>query len=178
MNKKFRNSLFGFNKEDVMKYIYESKEAESKLKQNIKEVESLNLELSDKCSVLEEKISEISAQLDEFKKREDEITRLGQSIGRLYLVAQANAGTILNAAQENARLSKIAVEKNMSVVDDTETELSEISRLLDEKTKSYLDEVAQLKSIIAQTKSRIEDNDSTIDEVACDSENVLKGVTE
>lgn len=185
MIKKFRNSLFGFNRDDVMSYVLDVKESEQKHRKNIKELE-------DKVSALEadngklcENVEEITKKLElseekikEFEAREEEIARLGESIGRLYLVAQANAGAILSAAHENAEISQTMVEKNISAADDAETELTEISRALDEKTRSYLAEIAELKRIVAETKERISSNCANIEEIKSETASVLKGVTE
>ena len=183
--KKFRNSLFGFNRDDVLSFVVESKEIEHKksvaikeLEEKISKVEEDYKTISEKYSDTSEKLALAEAKIKDFESREAEITRLGESIGRLYLVAQANAGSILTAAKENAEISKISVEKNMAAATDAETELSEISRLLNEKTRSYIAEIAELKRLVADTKEKIVENSAKISDISAESDKVLKGVTE
>ncbi len=183
--KKFRNSLFGFNRDDVLSFVVESKEKEHKSSVAIKELEEKISKAEEDYKTLSEKFSDASEKLalaeekiKDFESREAEIARLGESIGRLYLVAQANAGSILSAAKENAEISKVSVEKNMAAATDAETELSEISRLLDEKTRSYLAEIAELKKLVADTKEKIVENSAKISDITAESEKVLKGVIE
>lgn len=167
--KKFRGALFGFNREDVLTYVVETREADNKnrrriedldnrnkeLEANIEQIKGLNEEISEKLSIAEEKIKD-------FEQREESLTRLSESIGRLYLVAQANANAVINAANENVELSKNVVEQNISVASSAEAELQEISRILNEKTKAYTDEIAVLEKQIADTRERIIENKAEI----------------
>lgn len=181
--KKFRSSLFGFNREDVLTYVVESREAENKnrkrieeldnknkeLEANIQQHKGLNEEISEKLSIAEEK-------LKDFDQREQALTNLSESIGRLYLVAQANANAVIAAANENVELSKAAVEQNISVASSAEAELLEISRILNEKTKAYTDEIAYLEKQIADARERIIENKAEIAERQTELESITASV--
>lgn len=167
--KKFRGALFGFNREDVLTFVVESREAENKNRKKIESLESVNEELEADIEQLKSLNDEIFAKLSiaeekikDFEQREESLTRLSESIGRLYLVAQANANAVINAANENVELSKNAVEQNISVASSAEAELSEISRILNEKTKAYTDEIAALEKQIADARERIIENKAEI----------------
>ena len=112
MSYRFRNSLFGFNKDDVLSFAANSKEKESDLLNKISELEKTVAQLKEDCENKSSELKDISdryisvnSELEEYKKREESLTKLSESIGRLYLVAQANAGDIVAAAKENAAIS-------------------------------------------------------------------------
>ncbi len=185
MSKKFRNSLFGFNKEDVLSFVVEAKENEVKYKKSIDELnskidelEQSNSEFSKKYTDTMDKLSAAEEQLRDFERREAALTHLSESIGRLYLVAQANANAIITSANENVKLSQEAVERNISVATSAEQELAEISRILDERTKEYSLEIASLKRQITDAKERISVNCSDIAERQSELEVITTGVEE
>ena len=91
----FKKSLLGFNCSDVINYIDKMHRAFSEKEKNFnskiigleKEIDAVNLEreklLAEKC--------ELDRQLNEFNAKYEEIERLSENIGKLYLVAQENA---------------------------------------------------------------------------------------
>lgn len=155
--KKFRNSLFGFNRDDVMDFVVESREKEAKLKA---ECDELNVNINE----LNSKLANMEKIVSDFKQREESLTRLSESIGRLYLVAQANAEAVTKAAAENATKATLCVESNMKIASETETKLEEIGLELNEKTKKYLEEIELLKAQLSETINTIEENNSIINE--------------
>ena len=105
----FRKSLFGFNCDDVIEYIEQShknfSEKENQLNQKIdtldNTIETINAQLEDVKSAK----TAVEAQLKEYTDKYDEIERLSQNIGKLYLVAQANAKSVMQNSAENPHLS-------------------------------------------------------------------------
>lgn len=176
--KQFRSSLFGFNKEDVMCFVVEAKENEVRLKKSIRELEAKSEADATKLSELDAQIAELTALLDDYKKREDAITALSESIGRLYLVAQANASAIISAANENAELAQKTVDQNIAVADSAEEDLAEIGRVLLAKTKAYSEELEALKAKLNETKQKIADNTAEIDTLKEESSAVTAGVSQ
>ena len=113
----FRKSLFGFNCSDVIEYIEKThKSFVDREKALNTKVEGLNQDL-EFSKALAEKITaeknELSAKLDEFKEKYDEIERLSENIGKLYLVAQANAQAIMESSQNSAKATEDEVYKNL-----------------------------------------------------------------
>ncbi len=183
MSKKFRTGLFGFNRDDVLQFVLEAKENESKsakkidgLTQKTAELENVNNELQEKCNALDTELSAAKAEIAEFHQREEALTRLSESIGRLYLVAQANARSIIDTANRSAELSLSSVEKNMAVAVSAEEKLEEISAVLSERTKTYLAEIEELKNQISATQVEIEQNTVEISERQNEAESVASGV--
>lgn len=157
MSKKFRNSLFGFNRDDVMDFVVESREKEAKLKLKCDELNTNIDELNSKLSDLEKTVAD-------FKLREENLFRLSESIGRLYLVAQANAAAVTKAAEENAVKSSACVENNMRIASETESRLEEIGIELNKKTEQYLEEIEALKTQLSDARNTIEENQLIIKE--------------
>ncbi len=169
MSKKFRNSLFGFNRDDVMMYVLESKEKDENNKNKIAELsgklESLTDDFNELTSLYEQTVAvlkEAEAQLDSFKQREEALTALSESIGRLYLVAEANAKAIIQSANDNAEKSQLVVNKSVEIAENAESDLAEISETLNTKTSEYTSVLSRLQSQLAETKRIIEENNSEI----------------
>ncbi len=162
MINKFRNSLFGFNKEDVMSFVMESKESENNLKKKITElngkIDTLQNDLKALKTIHEETekvLNETEAQLEAYRQREDALTALSESIGRLYLVAKANAESVMASANESAEKSMQAVDKNIEIATNAEDELKEISDILNKKTREYLEAVTDLKKQLEDTRKSV-----------------------
>ncbi len=169
MSKFFKTGLFGFNKEDVMNFVSEAKSREA---ENMKQISSLNEQISD----LRVKLAEAEATVADYKARESAITSLSASIGKLYLVAQANAEAVVAAVKENTALSEKAVADNFAVADSAEAEIEEISIMLEQKTADYLKEVAKLRETVAEIKSKIAENNSAISAGNAELESITSGV--
>ena len=183
MSKKFRTGLFGFNRDDVLQFVIEAKESESKSAKKIDsltaktaELENLSNNLQEKCDNLESELMAAKSEIAEFHQREEALTRLSESIGRLYLVAQANARSIIDTANRSAELSLSSVEKNMAVAICAEERLEEISAVLSERTKTYLAEIEELKNQISATQVKIEQNAVEISERQNEAKSVTNGV--
>ena len=90
----FRKSLFGFNCDDVIEYIQTSHKKFSQKENELNEkIDSLDATITSVNAQLEDvKASKaiVEAQLKEYTDKYDEIERLSQNIGKLYLVAQQN----------------------------------------------------------------------------------------
>ena len=91
----FRKSLFGFNSDDVLNYINEShkkfSEKENELNQKIESLDETLAKLNSQLEDVKAAKENVEIQLKEYTDKYDEIERLSQSIGKLYLVAQSNA---------------------------------------------------------------------------------------
>ncbi|MBE6799257.1 MAG: hypothetical protein E7525_05750 [Ruminococcaceae bacterium] len=168
---KFRNSLLGFNKDDVLKYVFSVKETETQNEQKLRSLESQTTTLSAQLEEAQSSLSDLKAdnailaqKVADFESREAEITRLSESIGKLYLVAKANAKTIINAAKENVEISKAAVNKNIETADVTTESLSDIEKELLITAEKFTAELEAIKQKLSDTKTKITDNDEVIEQ--------------
>ena len=158
----FRKSLFGFNCEDVINYIektqknFTEKEKDLKLKADNLE-EELNSSKTAYKKLYEEK-EIIDKKLAEFSEKYDEIERLSENIGKLYLVAQANAQTIMENSRKNADITKEEINKNLFSLDEAHTSLEELRQNIKKTSEDFVLEVDNLLSSLDSTKSKILEN--------------------
>lgn len=180
---KFKNSLLGFNKEDVLKYVYSVKETEAQNAQKIAELEhklnELTVELNQAQSSLSKAESEnvqLRAKTEDFEAREAAITRLSESIGKLYLVAKTNAKSIVNAAKESVELSKAAVDKNIQMAETTGECLSDIENELLATAQKFTAEIESIKQRLNDTKLKVSENNTVIDEKESVMDSLMESV--
>lgn len=183
MATKFRNSFFGFNKDDVMSYVLKTKETQNKNEQTIQElktnVESLNTILKQKDEELlslKDNLVAITEELEDYRSREAVLTKLSESIGKLYLVAQTNAKTIIDSAKENAIVTEAIVKDNLATAESTKNSLSNIEAELIEKTEKFTAELAQLKEKLEAAKSTVSNNNTEIKQSEAVLDNLIESV--
>lgn len=171
MTFKFRNSILGFNKEDVLAFVLNAKENEKnltqsneKLKEDLENKINENDAISKELAAITEKFRSVLDELNDFKSREESLTKLSESIGKLYLVAKANAKNVISSAEENAYTSGNITKKNIELAESTDIAFDEIRDILSEKTKSFIDEVNDLKAKLEIAKERINANNTQINQ--------------
>lgn len=173
-NNKFRSAMFGFNKDDVMLYIKSSaekhlaktNELQSQLLENASTINLLNTtvaELKEKVSELEKTNLSLSDKVDEYRSREDTITKLSEGIGKLYLVAQTNAKVIVEDAKKNVEISSRQVNNNLNVIESAQDDLSDFRAKLSELTESYNAKISELISELEIAKAQINANNNHIE---------------
>lgn len=180
MSYKFRNSFFGFNKEDVLSYVVNSKDKEKVLNNSLDELKKecnllkvSNNSLSNELSDVTKKLEATLIELNDFKAREEVLTKLSESIGKLYLVAKSNAESVIKAARENAAISEKLTSSNLEIAQETTTEFEEINKLLTEKTNTYMIEINQLKARLESAKESILINKINIQKSTKDTEDTI-----
>jgi DNA repair exonuclease SbcCD ATPase subunit len=181
MGNKFRSSLFGFNKEDVYGFVFKAKESETALKEQVSSLsdklsveEAQNLELNEQLNKLQADFDEASKKLDDFKNREESLTRLSESIGKLYLVANSNAKSILDSAKENTAIINSLNDSSIDIAENTNIEFEEISKILSEKSNKFIAEIEELKSRLNVAKIEINNNKMNIDSKTEELEGLIK----
>ncbi len=158
----FRKSLFGFNSDDVMEYIekthkeFSVKETElnEKAEELKGELNSIKRELNE--VKLQKEISD--RQLKEYTDKYDEIERLSKNIGKLYLVAQANAKAIIKNSEDNLSLSRKEVENNLSKIDEAHDSLEQLKEKILRTSTDFAVQVDSLMASLTNTRSQIEVN--------------------
>ncbi len=171
----FRKSLLGFNCSDVLEYIERThktfKEKEKKLNSKLDDVSNeLNVSKQDFEKLLAEK-KQVDAKLAEFNAKYDEIERLSENIGKLYLVAQANAQAIMTSSEESSKISFEEVGKNISSIDEAHESLKELRAEITRTSEEFVSEVDRLMNSLSITKIQIAENKDT-------AENAQKEFTE
>ena len=158
----FKKSLFGFNCDDVMQYIERSQksfaEKEKDLANQVEEL-SKSLDLSNEnYRKLNDEKELIVKKLADFSEKYEEIERLSENIGKLYLVAQANAQAIMANSEENANLANSEVEKNLSAINDAHESLDSLRKSVIQTSNEFLGEIDGLISSLNETKETIAAN--------------------
>ena len=177
----FRKGLFGFNCDDVMQYIEKTHKSFSKKEAEFKEkIDALNTTLDAANETIENiKVEKtlLEAKLKEFTDKQEEIERLSQNIGKLYLVAQANAKSVMENAQQNSELARVEVERNMSAVTEAQESLNQLKTEILIASESFSKELDRLVTEFNKTKTDIIVNTSEIDEKFKEFDSILKDMT-
>ena len=177
---KFRNSFFGFNKDDVYAYVSASKENEYKYENKLRDLKEETEKLNASIDVLNNTITSLSSDLaaanekvKDFEAREEALTRLSESIGKLYLVAQTNAKAIAEAGKANVEASEQVVMANISAANSAENDFTEIEAKLNEQVAAFNKQITELKETLSNTREKLEANR----EIIKNSQNELEKIT-
>lgn len=177
----FRKSLFGFNCSDVIEYIERSQttfaEKEKELSEQVDAL-SRDLDLSNEnYRKLNTEKEMIAKKLADFSEKYEEIERLSENIGKLYLVAQANAQAIMANSEKNARLANREVEKNLSVINDAHESLGGLKKSIIETSNEFLNEIDGLISSLNETREAISNNTASDEEYKNQFDEVYRTLT-
>ena len=158
----FKKSLFGFNCSDVLEYIERSQKSfVEKEKELSSQVDSLSRDLDLSNENYRKLWSEkelIAKKLADFSEKYEEIERLSENIGKLYLVAQANAQAIMANSEKNARLANKEVEKNLSAINEAHESLDSLKKTIRQTSDEFLNEIEGLISSLNDTRAEISAN--------------------
>ena len=168
----FRRSLFGFNTDDVLEYIEKTHKSFSKKQNALNEkAENLANELSLSKEQYENLMAEkavVDEKLNAFIAKYDEIEKLSENIGKLYLVAQANAQAIMSSSEENLNMSNEEVSKNISSIDEAHESLGEIRQNIIKTSEEFVNELDELIQSLVDTKNKISGNNNIANEAIDD----------
>ena len=158
----FRKSLFGFNCDDVMAYIEKThksfKDKETELNEKVDELNGELKSANDSIAEISHEKEVISEELLQFKQKADEIERLSDNIGKLYLVAQANAQALMKDSENSSKLAAEEIEKNISSIDDAHISLTAMKQEILKTTEDFAKDIDSLLSSLNDTKSQIINN--------------------
>ncbi len=168
MPKGFRKSLMGFNCEDVVEYIEQSHREflskENALKNKITELEARVASTESSLQAEKRTNLELNEKVKEYTDKYDEIERLSQNIGKLYLVAQSNAQSVMLSAEESRAESEAQIEKNLSCISDAHRALEELKERLDQTTESFSRDLNEVLASLADTRASIQKRSADADE--------------
>ncbi len=166
----FRKSLFGFNCDDVIEYIQKShKKFSDKENQLNEKIDSLDKTIADVNSQLEDvKAAKavVEAQLKEYTDKYDEIERLSQNIGKLYLVAQANAKSIMQNSADNRDITNREVERNLHSIDNAHEQLAALKAEIIQTSNEFVNKVDTLVTSLATAREQVSQKNADNRELA------------
>ena len=177
----FRKSLFGFNCDDVINYVkklhanFTQKEEDFK-----KQLDNLQSEIDKLCEeqkVLQEEKMALANKIAEYEAKSAEMERLSENIGKLYLVAQTNAKTIMNNAQENSQMANIEIEKNICAIDETHTALDALRTHIAQTSENFNREVSALMESLSNAKEKIVSDNETNQKAQDEFTSVFEAIT-
>lgn len=156
----FRKSLLGFNCEDVMSYIESSHKAFSKKEKDFKEkideldgvIKNVNAELEN----IKAAKAQVEAELKSYTDKREEIERLSQNIGKLYLVAQSNAQAIMKNSDESRALAENEIARNLGSINEAHEALDQLKERVLKTSNDFISEVEALIGSLNDTKDIIE----------------------
>lgn len=164
----FRKSFLGFNCEDVMSYIEDSHKSFMKKEEELNgKISELNKTVSDLSSDIEDlnKTNEaLQDKVKEYTSKQDEIERLSQNIGKLYLVAQSNAKAIVKNSVDSIGIASNEVNKNIDSIDLTHKALDELKEKILEMSTQFIKNTDELCESLNAAKEMLTDKDNSTNE--------------
>ncbi len=155
----FKRSLFGFKCDDVMNYIEKSHQAfsqkENSLNDEISVLSNSVENLKEANIALEKEKATLEAQLNEFKAKSEEMERLSENIGKLYLVSQTNSRTIMDNALRESTAAKVELARNLSAIETAHESLRELRLNIMKTIDNFSGEVDSLISDLDHTKQQL-----------------------
>lgn len=173
----FRKSFLGFNCDDVIEYIQNShRKFSEKEKELNKKIESLDNTIATVNAQLDDvkaAKAAVEAQLKEYTDKYDEIERLSQNIGKLYLVAQTNAKAIMQNSSDNRDLANREVEKNLHSIDNAHEQLEALKAEIMQTSNEFVNKVDTLVSSLSTAREQVSQNNVDNRELTEQFENLL-----
>ena len=106
----------------------------------------------------------------------DEIEKLSENIGKLYLVAQANARAIMENSQANAEMASAEVSRNLSTIDEAHESLRELRANITKTSEDFVSEVDKLISSLNTTREQIATNTETAESAKNEFEEIYESI--
>lgn len=155
----FRKSLMGFHTGDVLNYIESVHRAHAEKEETLtRETDELrgSLErLKKEYDALAAEKEQTDSKLREYNEKYEEINRLSENIGKLYLVAQANAQAIMKNSAELNEKAAAEAERNLSSIENAQQSLTAIKQELLDTTSAFSGKVSELIASLNDTRGRI-----------------------
>ena len=156
----FRKSLFGFNCDDVLAYIEKTQKAHTEkeivLKEQIEDLQDENSAFEKQIGEMSAEIAQLEEKLKEFTDKYDEIERLSQNIGKLYLVAKSNAQTVMKEAKAVADIAHKEMLKNIASISNAQEALSGIKEDIVNTSAGFAKEIDTLSKSLTDARNIID----------------------
>ena len=167
----FRNSLLGFNKDDVLNYVHmkdcELKNLSNNLNTKIGELQKQLDALKEEhltalgtVGNLTRENGELKAKVDEYNKKSSELDLLSTNIGKLYLVSKASAKSIVNKSEESSAVIALQNEKQLENIEDTQSSLKDIAESILTASQSFVSKLDELQTSLNDIKGKVSSNNT------------------
>lgn len=176
----FRKSFLGFNCDDVIEYIQNShkkfSQKEAELNQKIQNLDDTIATVNAQLEDVKAAKATVEAQLKEYTDKYDEIERLSQNIGKLYLVAQTNAKSIMQNSTDNRDITNREVEKNLNSIDNAHEQLAALKAEIMQTSNEFVNKVDTLVASLATAREQVSQKNADNRELIEQFENLLADV--
>ncbi len=171
MSIEFRNSLLGFNKDDVLNYVH-LKDSELKnlsnnlnakideLQKELKALKNEHLSTLGTVGNLTRENDELRTKVDEYNKKAEALEVMSANIGKLYLVSKASAKTIVAKSEENSAAIALHHEKQLENIEDTQASLKDIADSILSASKTFVSKLDDLQTSLNNVKSEVNSNNT------------------
>lgn len=170
MSIEFRNSLLGFNKDDVLSYVH-LKDCELKnlsnnlntridqLQKQLEDLKAEHLSSLNTIGVLTRENSGLKEKVEQYDKKANELETMSANIGKLYLVSKATAKSIVSKSEENSAIVAEQNERQLKNIDETQASLKDIAENILSASKNFVSRLDELQSSLHDVKSKVNSND-------------------
>ena len=176
----FRKSFLGFNCDDVIEYIQNShkkfSQKEAELNQKIYSLDNTIANINTQLEEVKSAKAAVEAQLKEYTDKYDEIERLSQNIGKLYLVAQTNAKSIMQNSTDNRDITNREVEKNLHSIDNAHEQLAALKAEIMQTSNEFVTKVDALVTSLATAREQVSQKNNDNRELVEQFENLFADV--
>ena len=176
----FRKSFLGFNCDDVIEYIQNShkkfSQKESELNQKIDRLDNTIANINSQLEEVKNAKAAVEAQLKEYTDKYDEIERLSQNIGKLYLVAQTNAKSVMQNSIDNREITNREVEKNLHSIDSAHEQLAALKAEIMQTSNEFVTKVDTLVTSLATAREQVSQKNNDNRELVEQFENLFADV--
>ena len=177
MSIEFRNSFFGFNKDDVLNYVHMkdhelknlSNSLNSQLDELQKQLDELKIEhlaALNTIGSLTRENGELKVKVDEYDQKANELEIMSANIGKLYLVSKATAKSIVEKSEESSAAIALQNERQLQSIEKTQTSIKDISEGILSASKGFVSRLDELQSSLDAVKGQVASNNTQTAQVS------------
>lgn len=171
MSIEFRNSFFGFNKDDVLNYVH-MKDHELKnlsnslntkideLQKQLDELKAEHLAALNTVGTLTRENGELKIKVDEYDKKANDLELMSANIGKLYLVSKATAKSIVEKSEESSAAIALQNERQLKNIENTQSSIKDIAESILSASKGFVTHLDELQSSLDAVKGKVASNNT------------------
>lgn len=175
MSTGFKTGLFGYNKEEVHRFLQQQSalykeqaaQKEELLKKQQQELETLRAavqELEQTQQALQEKLTFLNGRLEHYRGREEEIEKMSVGIGTMYVAARQSATEIILKAENCAHTVAEQSKRQLAAVQQTAETLSKMQQQVQQTTDLFAQNLQPIYNELQETVANIDEGLQALNE--------------
>lgn len=171
----FKTGLFGYNKEEVHRFLQQmadtykekTEKKDELLKKQQQELETLRTavqELEQTQQALQEKLTFLNGRLEHYRGREEEIEKMSVGIGTMYVAARQSATEIVSKAEICAHTVAEQSERQLAAVQQTVETLSKMQQQVQQTTEVFAENLQPIYRELQATVANIDEGLQVLNE--------------